>query len=300
MKIYIPFIFILVFSLACNQGAVTSDAYGNFEAEEFAVSPDLGGRLLFFVPKEGVSLDSGAIVAVVDTTQLHLKIKQIESTMSAIRKKLPDEASQVAVFDERLAKLGVEEIRAQNLVKANAAPQKQLDDVQAEIEIAKKKKRAAVLGLNVQTQGMLAETEPLQIQLQQTRDLLQKSWIINPVSGVVLTTYVQPTEMVQPGRPLYKIASLNPIILRAYVTGSQMPKLSLGQEVSVLTDVGNGALKSNTGIVSWISSEAEFTPKIIQTREERANQVYAVKILVPNDGSLKIGMPAEVNFGKGK
>lgn len=281
---------------ACNGNADKADAYGNFEADEITVSAEASGKIIYFKAVEGTMLKSGEEVGLIDTVQLYLRKKQLEASLNAIRKKLPNEAAQLAVFDERIEKLNKEVSRLEKLVAANAAPSKQLDDLRAELEVTKRQRAATASTLGTQTQGMLAELEPMHFQLLQIEDQLAKSHIVNPIDGTVLTKMVNESEMTGAGRPLYQIASLNPLILKAYVSEDMLTQFKIGDEVSVKTDAENGEMTTHSGKVTWVSSEAEFTPKIIQTRDERTTQVYAIKIDVENDGSLKIGMPGEVYF----
>lgn len=282
----------------CTGNGDKADAYGNFETDELTVSAETSGKLLVFDVEEGQVLKAGDLIAVVDTTQLYLKKMQVQASIAAVRKKLPNEAAQLAVFDQRMEKLNTEIIRIGKLVEANAAPSKQLDDLKAELDVTMKQRSATASTLGTQTQGMLAEIDPLKFQLMQIEDQLRKSYIYNPVNGTVLTTLAKASELTMQGRPLYKIASLDPLTLRAYVSGDMLRQVKIGDTVTVNTDAPDGNMKSSEGTVTWISSETEFTPKIIQTRDERTTQVYAMKIDVPNDGSLKIGMPAEVEFAK--
>mgnify|MGYP002632532874 FL=1 len=287
---------ISIFLSSCSGSGAKADAYGNFETDELTVSAETSGKLIQFNVEEGSYIKAGTIVGVIDTTQLHLKKKQLEAGITAISKKLPNEAAQLAVFNERIITLNHEIERVTKLVESKAAPSKQLDDMNAELEVTLKQKAAMASTLSTQTQGMLAEIEPLRYHVMQLEDQLKKSSIRNPIDGEVLTTLLQKGELAMQGRPLYKIASLNPLILRAYVSGDMLTSIKIGDVVSVFTDNSNESLKESEGKITWISSEAEFTPKIIQTRDERTSQVYAMKIEVSNDGSLKIGMPAEIQF----
>lgn len=292
----------LMFSLlgllaGCTGNGDKADAYGNFETDELTVSAETSGKLLVFNVEEGQVLEAGDLIAVIDTTQLYLKKMQVQASIAAVRKKLPNEAAQLAVFDQRMEKLNTEIIRIGKLVEANAAPSKSLDDLKAELGVTMKQRSATASTLGTQTQGMLAEIDPMKFQLMQIEDQLRKSYIYNPINGTVLTTLAKASELTMQGRPLYKIASLDPLTLRAYVSEDMLSQVKIGDKVTVNTDAPDGTMKSSEGTVTWISSEAEFTPKIIQTRDERTTQVYAMKIDVPNDGSLKIGMPAEVGFG---
>ena len=293
--IYLSFIGLLA---SCTGSGEKADAYGNFETDELTVSAQASGKLLVFNAEEGQDLNADALVAVIDTTQLYLKKEQVKATIDAVRKKLPNEAAQLAIFDQRMDKIKTEIARVQKLVDANAAPSKQLDDLKAELDGTMKQRAATASTLGTQTQGMLAEIDPMRFQLMQIEDQLRKSYIYNPINGSVLTTLAKAGEMTMTGKPLYKIASLDPLVLKAYVSEDMLGEVKIGDKVTVNTDAPAGTTKSAEGTVTWISSEAEFTPKIIQTKDERTTQVYAMKIDVPNDGSLKIGMPAEVEFEK--
>ena len=298
-KLILPVLIAITLS-ACSGSGDNADAYGNFESDELTVSAESSGKLTSFTVREGQQLEAGVLVAVIDTTQLYLRKKQIQASIAAIRTKLPNEAVQLAVFSERIEKLNGEIIRVSALVKAGAAPSKQLDDLQSELDVTIKQKIAAASTLSTQTQGMLAEMDPMRYQQMQLEDQLRKSYLYNPLMGTVLTTMVNEGELVMHGKALYKITSLDPLVLRAYVSGDMLSQVKIGDQVGVTTDGPDGTLEEIEGTVIWISSEAEFTPKIIQTRDERTTQVYAMKIDVPNNGKLKIGMPAEVRFTRDK
>jgi HlyD family secretion protein len=299
MKLQLILLTSFVFAISsCSKKEDQADAYGNFETDELTVSAESTGKLILFNAREGEELEAGEIVAMVDTIQLFLKKRQLESTIEAITKKLPNEAAQLAVFDEKINKLKIEVRRVESLVQGNAAPAKQLDDIKTELAVVIKQKEAAASGLSTQTLGMLAEKLPIQFQLRQMEDMLNKSYVRNPIKGTVLTTLVKQGEIAVQGRALYKIAPLDPLILRAYLSEDLLTSIKIGDKVSVMTDGPNGVLEESEGRITWISNEAEFTPKIIQTRDERTTQVYAIKVSVPNSGKLKIGMPAEVFIKK--
>ncbi|MCB0760719.1 MAG: HlyD family efflux transporter periplasmic adaptor subunit [Flavobacteriales bacterium] len=293
MKIF-NIVFVAISLVSCSKGDIEADAYGNFEVDELTVSAETGGKLLSFIPIEGQHIEAGEPVAVIDTLQLFLKKKQVEASMEALQQKLPNEAAQLAVYDERISKLRAEIERVAALVAASAAPSKQLDDLNSELLITEKQRNAVSSNLTTQSQSLLAELEPMKYQLLQLEDQISRAVVNNPISGTVLTTLVKSGELAAPGRALYQIASLDPIVLRAYVTEDLLSNVQLGGVVTVKTDGADGQMVDHKGTVTWISSEAEFTPKMIQTRDERTTQVYAVKINVPNNGGIKIGMPAEV------
>lgn len=286
----------VVFLAACEKKAPKSDAYGNFEAREIIVSAEANGKLLVFDVEEGKVLKTNEVVGIVDTVQLYLKKKQIEASIGTIASKTQDVPSQVAVLQEQRRNLVREQKRVKSLLEENAATTKQMDDIEGSIEQIDKQILATSTKINTQNQGILSEKAPMRVSIEQINDQLTKSYVRNPLSGTVLTKMAEASEIVNNGKPLYKIADLKNMILRVYVSGNQLPKLKIGQIAKVLVDAGNGKTRQLKGKISWISAQAEFTPKTIQTREERVNMVYAVKIQVKNDGALKIGMPAEVNF----
>lgn len=290
-------LFILLFA-ACNRKEDGADGYGNFESTEVIVSAEATGRILTFNVEEGMALTANALVGGIDSVQLNLRKAQLGANIKAVLSKRPDVNPQLEVIRQQIATQQKERQRIQNLLKAKAATAKQLDDINAAIAVLEKQYASTASSLNTQVSGITSETQPLQLQVEQVQEQLAQSRIINPVAGTVLTKYVEKGEVVNYGKPLYKIADLHTMYLRAYVSGSQLPQLKTGQQVTVQTDMPDGSLKSWPGTVSWIAAEAEFTPKTIQTREERVQLVYAVKVRVQNDGSLKIGMPGEFRLSK--
>ncbi len=311
-KKYIPVLMAIAALYSCNGNDMKHDATGVFEADEIIVSAELGGKILSFNAEEGDTLSSGSIAAVIDATNLNLQKEQVEASIKALREKTNDVEPQIRLLEEQilvqqsqLATLEKEKLRFEKLVKADAATPKQLDDIEAQLDLVRKQvnvtqQQIAVQRSQVGTQNrsVLSEEKPLQIRAAQLEDQVSRSNVINPVGGTVLITYVHAGEVTGPGKPLYKIADLSYVLLRAYITGQQLAQVKLGQQVSVLVDDGAKTFKTYSGTISWISEKAEFTPKTIQTKEERANLVYAVKIKVPNDGYLKIGMYGEVLFKK--
>ncbi len=297
--------------LACRKSAPTADAYGNFEANELIVSAEASGRLLAFSVEEGQTLPRGALVGAIDSVQLRLRREQLQASIRAVVAKSPAVGAQLAVYErqtaslqQQLITLDREKRRVENLLKSDAATPKQLDDLNAQIEavnrqmdVVGEQKSASNAVLSTQKGGLLAEALPLQKQIAQMDDQLAKCSIVNPVAGTVLVTYARAGEVTAFGKPLYKIANLDTLILRAYIAGDQLGNVKIGQPVTVLIDAPEGKSREFTGKVTWISGKAEFTPKVIQTKEERVNLVYPMKIAVPNpDGALKIGMPAEVKW----
>lgn len=282
--------------IACNNNDKSFDASGSFEAEETIISSEVAGNIKLFDIEEGQTLKAGQELGYIDSLQLYLKKKQLEAQISAVLSKKPDISVQMASLQEQLRIAIREQKRFEKLVESDAATKKQLDDIDSQVKILRKQIQAQKSSLEISTAGINKNALPLSLQIEQIEDQLNKCVIINPVNGTVLTKYSMVNEMASPGKPLYKIADLSTIILRAYITGNQLPQVKLNQAVKVLTDDGNGGFKEDEGVITWINDKAEFTPKTIQTKDERANMVYAIKIKVKNDGSYKIGMYGEVKF----
>jgi HlyD family secretion protein len=284
------------FFSACAGNKNEYDASGTFEAIETIVSAEATGVIKKFTVEEGADLTENQVVGYIDSTQLYLKKRQLQAQVNAVLSKRPNVAAQIAALQEQLKQAEREQQRITNLLKADAATQKQLDDATAQVSIIRKQITAQESSLGITSRSISEESSPLSIQIAQIDDQLAKSKIVNVVKGTVLTKYAEVNEMAVSGKPLYKIADLSSITLRAYVTGDQLPALKIGQNVTVLIDAAEGRQKEYAGTIQWISNKAEFTPKTIQTKDERANLVYAVKIRVKNDGLIKIGMYGEVKF----
>ena len=290
MKNYILAVSIITTTLfSCGKDNGKADGYGNFEATEITISAENNGKLIQFNVNEGDKLKKDQFVGFIDTVQFALKREQLVVSKSVVSSKSKGVLSQISVLKSKLKTARINKVRIENLIKDNAGTQKQLDDVSGEIDVIKSQIRS----VEIQNAPVVNELKNIDVQLKQIDDQIKKSKIINPVNGTVLTKYAEPNEITAFGKPLYKIADLSTMELRVYVSETQLPDVKIGQEVSVKID-GVDTMKSYKGVVSWIASEAEFTPKIIQTKEERVALVYAAKINVVNDGSLKIGMPAEM------
>jgi len=286
---------LILFAVACrNENSF--DASGSFEAVETIISAEANGVIKEFNIEEGQTLESGRFIGYIDSVQLFLKKKQLETQMIALLAKKPNIPVQLSALQEQLKTAEFEQKRISNLVKSDAATTKQLDDVNAQIEIIKKQIDAQKSTLVISSEGINKDIQPLQVQIEQLEDQLNKCKIINPIKGTVLTKYAELNEMAIIGKALYKIADLSTIILRVYISANQLPQVKLNQSVKVHTDDGSGGFREDEGTITWISDKAEFTPKTIQTKEERANMVYAVKIKMKNDGTYKIGMYGEINF----
>jgi HlyD family secretion protein len=300
----------LAFLSACSSSQLKHDAAGIFEADEVIVSSELGGKILHFKVNEGDLLKKDSVVAIIDALPVSLQQQQLEASVKALSEKTQNVEpqikllkEQIAVQETQLANLLHEKSRIESLIKADAATTKQLDDINFQIESAKKQisvtqQQIAVQINNVQTQNraILSETNPLQKQIAQLRDKEQRASITNPLDGTVLTKYAMEGEITSAGKALYKVADLSTLILRTYISGTQLSEIKLGQTVKVFIDEGEKKYKEYSGTITMISNKAEFTPKTIQTKDERANLVYAVKVLVKNDGYLKIGMYGEIQF----
>lgn len=281
---------------SCNSGKNGADAYGVFEATEIIVSSENNGKLLYFDVEEGKTYQKGEEVGCIDTFQLYLQIKQLESSIKAAMARRPDMPTQVRALQEKLTTLEKEQLRVANLVEANAASTKQLDDINSEINITRSQIEATKSSLNMQSQSILEEVEAMRFQKLQLEDAFAKCKIKAPITGSVLKKYIEPNELVFQGKPLFKIADLTNMFIKVYVTEDMLSSLKLEQPAEIRMDAQEGSQKTFMGKISWISPKAEFTPKMIQTKKERVNLVYAVRIAFENDGSAKIGMPGDVVF----
>ena len=283
----------------CQQNAPRSDAYGNFEATATLISSQTNGQLLFLQVEEGNHVPEGELVAIVDTTQLDLQRKQVIASMNTLPKKLRNTLADIEVLKNQKANVIRERDRVERLLSKKAATPKQLDDLNGQIDVIDRQIEAIRSQTEISNRGILAEKEPLLAQLDVINEKIRRAYIYNPVSGTVLTKLAEPFEVLGMGSPLYRIGDLDTMTLRFYADAIQLQSLKLGQRVQVLTDKGEAGYDETEGVITWIAEEAEFTPKTIQTKEDRVNLVYAIKASVPNpSGLIKMGMPAEVNFTK--
>lgn len=288
---------ILLLLNSCQTGDKRADAYGNFESDEITISSEVNGKLLIFTIKEGAHVSRNETVGLVDTLQLYLQKRSLQASIQALKSKTTDVQSELDVWEGKKKNLEREHKRAKNLLENDAATQQQVDDLRGELEVVNRQSRATEIRLKKSNAGILSEIKPLEWRIRQIEDQILKSKLINPVEGTVLAKYVEQNEVVNFGRPLYKIADMDRVYLRAYLSETQLHAVKLGQRVKVAIDAGD-EMKEFPGTVTWISEVAEFTPKVIQTKEERVNLVYAMKIFVENDGSIKLGMPGEVWIDK--
>lgn len=281
---------------ACGSSQSEFDATGNFEADEVIVSAEAAGKIVKLEAKEGAELKANTIVGLIDTTQLYLRKKQLQYSIKAVMARMPNATVQLAAIREQIETAQHEKTRIANLLKDDAATKKQMDDITAQLDLLQRQYEATQSTLQVTTASLQGETLPLKAQLEQVQDQIVKSSIKNPIDGTVLTQYAMQDEVTSPGKAIYKLADLSTLTLRAYLSGNQLAEVKLGQQVNVLVDAADGGYKTYKGTITWVSDKAEFTPKTIQTKEERANLVYAIKIGVKNDGYLKLGMYGEVKF----
>ncbi|MFV0419728.1 MAG: HlyD family secretion protein [Dysgonomonas sp.] len=287
---------VLIFFSACGGGNGDYDASGVFETTEVMVSAEANGKIMQFDLQEGQEVSPEITIGYIDTTQLYLKKMQLLTSMKSVKARYTDVPRQIASVKQQIATQKNELKRFENLVKSNAANQKQVDDINAQILVLEKQLAAQTETLENSNKGITEESSGLDIQVAQIDDQIHKSIITSPIKGTILSKYVEQGELAAQGRALFKVADMDNMILRAYVTASQLSDVKIGQGVTVFSDFGDKEKKEYSGTVMWISDKSGFTPKTIQTRDERANSVYAVKIAVKNDGYLKRGMYGEVKF----
>jgi HlyD family secretion protein len=296
MNKYILVSVVACISLSCSTKEFKYDASGTFEATEVMVSSEATGFLESFNIREGSSLKQGEYLGYVDTVPLYLKKLQILTAQKAVQSRKPNVATQISATKEQIAKAELEKTRVENLFKDNVATQKQLDDAISLVNVLKKNLDAQISSLNISVNSLSEESATYEVQVAQLDYQLSKCKIINPIDGVVLNKYSEEKELVYSGKPLYKIADMKNMFIRVYVVSNQLENIRTGQSAKVFVE-RNGEEKVYHGTVSWISSKAEFTPKTIQTQDERQNLVYAVKIALENsDGLLKTGMYGDVRF----
>ena len=281
---------------ACSSNLKNFDASGMFEATEVIVSAETNGKILALNIREGQQVETLQLIGIVDTTQLYLQKIQLQQSKKQSGARKQDVATQLAALEEQLAYQQREKIRIEKLIEAKAGNAKLLDDINAQIAIVQRQIAATKENLEKNNQGVSDNAGLIDAQIDAINDQLAKAYIKSPIAGTVLVKYAEAGEVTAMGRPLFKVADLENLYLRAYVTSSQLTQIQLNQKVKVFSDFGEKERRTYNGTISWISSEAEFTPKTIQTKDERANLVYAIKILIINDGFLKIGMYGDVKL----
>lgn len=290
MKNILPILIVLTL-FSCNKQDNQADAYGNFEATEITISAESNGKIEFLNLDEGMQLEKNAVIGQIDTVQLYLNKQQLIASKSTIYSKSANVLSQRNVVQEQLKTAKIEQNRITTMFNESAATKRQVDEITGKVKVLQQQ----INSVETQNAPIVNEVKSIDVQIEKINDQLKKSKIINPVKGTVLAQYAEPNEITAFGKPVYKIADLSEMTLRVYFSETQLSSIKVGQEVNVSIDEKDGT-KAYKGKISWISSSAEFTPKIIQTKEERVNLVYSVKVIVKNDGSLKIGMPAEVKL----
>ncbi len=286
-------LFIAVLIIAgCSNKTGQADAYGNFEATEVMVSAETSGRIIKFNITEGTETDQGTVIALIDTTLFHLQKAEIDAGMKSVRARLNSITAQNGILEQQIANLNVNVTRIDNMLKDEAATKKQLDDLTGQVAVLQKQ----ISANNTQRASVAAELYSLESKKATLDEQIRRCTVKSPLKGTVIEKYSEEGEMTATGKPLVKVADLSLMRLRVYVSGAQLGSIKTGQQCSVRIDDGKKGYTSFTGIVSFISGKAEFTPKIIQTKEERVTLVYAVLIDVQNDGSMKSGMPGEAIF----
>ncbi len=280
---------ILISLISCSKNNDKADGYGNFEATEVTISAEANGKINYLKLEEGDILEPNTVVGLVDTTQLYFNKQQLIASKASINSKSKNVLSQINVLKEQLKTTLIEQKRIQNMFAENAATKRQVDEIIGKVNVLNEQ----IKSVKTQDAPIINDIKSIDVQIEKINDQIKKSKIENPIKGTVLAKYTEPNEVTSFGKPLYKIADISEMNLRVYISETQLAQIKVGQNVTVKIDAKD-RMKSYPGTISWIASSAEFTPKIIQTKEERANLVYAVKIKVKNDGSLKIGMPAEM------
>ena len=280
---------ILISLISCSKNNDKADGYGNFEATEVTISAEANGKINYLKLEEGDILEPNTVVGLVDTTQLYFNKQQLIASKASINSKSKNVLSQINVLKEQLKTTLIEQKRIQNMFVENAATKRQVDEIIGKVNVLNEQ----IKSVKTQDAPIINDIKSIDVQIEKINDQIKKSKIENPIKGTVLVKYTEPNEVTSFGKPLYKIADISEMNLRVYISETQLAQIKVGQNVTVKIDAKD-EMKSYPGTISWIASSAEFTPKIIQTKEERANLVYAVKIKVKNDGSLKIGMPAEM------
>lgn len=286
----------LLAALASCGGKTDYAAEGSFEADEVTVSAESTGRILSFDVQEGDDVEEGQMVGAIDSIQIYLQTLQLEKQETSVRNNRPDVGKQIAALQDQIAKAEKEKARVESLFNDGAATSKQLDDADSQLAILKSQLDATRTALSNSAASVDANSSAIELQTAQAQERLLKCRIISPIKGKVLAKYAQAGEMAVAGKPLMKVADIERMYLRAYFTSDQLADLKLGQEVKVVADFGADQQRAFQGRVTWISEESEFTPKNIQTKDSRANLVYAVKIAVQNDGTLKIGFSGKVEL----
>jgi HlyD family secretion protein len=297
LKFILPMVILLTASCKGDKG--DTEASGRFEADEIVISSELSGKIVQMWAQEGSIVKAGESIALIDTVQLYLQKQRLLAAIESIKARKVDVSKQISALNQQIDHLTSERERAQRLLLSNAGNAKTVDDLDSQILTLKKQREAQLSTLEKGNSAADREVESLKIQIAQTEDMLSKSLIKSPSDGNILVKYASKGEISMPGKPLFKMADMESMTLRAYIGANQLSIIKVGDTVEIVTGFDNQTIKSYEGVVEWVSGEAEFTPKSIQTKEERSNLVYAVKIAVKNDGYLKIGMYGDVKLKGG-
>lgn len=279
-----------MFLISCADGKKNKDATGVFEATEVIVSAESAGKLIRLEVHEGQQLKKDEILGLVDTVQLSLQKMQLRASQLSLLASKPDVPSQVGAIEKEIEKLEFEKQRTQKLLEGDVATQKQLDDIQSQLDVLRARLKAQKKSLGSSVDALDAQHDAMEVQMDQLNDQIARCQIKSPIEGSVLVKYTEQGEFVNLGKPLFKVADMEQMTLRAFVTAEQLKELQINQKVIVLAEFGAEENREYEGEITWISDKSEFTPKTIQTQDERANLVYAIKVSVKNDGYLKIGM----------
>lgn len=285
------FLSLIIILGACPNNKTKSDAFGNFETDEVIISSENSGRIMLTAFNEGEKVNKGAVMAITDTLNLVLQRNQLMAQKGSILAQKAGLYASIGVSDQQITNIQKDQIRIQKMLAEGAATPKQMDDIDGQIALTGKQKKA----YSAQISAIEKNAEAIEAQIAVLNDKIATSVVKAPISGIILEKYAQTGELATPGKSLYKMANIDNLILRVYISGTQLTQIQTGKQVKVMID-GKEGIKEIAGVVEWISPEAEFTPKIIQTREERVKLVYAAKVRVQNDGSLKLGMPGEIKF----
>ena len=276
---------------ACSNNKTKSDAFGNFETDEVIISSENSGKIIMTAFSEGQTVEKGDVMAITDTANLVLQRSQLMAQKASVLAQKAGLFASIAVSDQQITNVQKDQVRIKKMLADGAATPKQMDDIDGQIALTGKQKKA----YSAQIAAIEMSAEAVDAQIAVLNDKIGTSVVRAPISGIILEKYAETGELAMPGKSLYKMANVDTLILRVYISGPQLTQIKTGKAVKVMIDANEG-LKEMAGTVEWISPEAEFTPKIIQTREERVKLVYAAKVRVPNDGSLKLGMPGEIKF----
>lgn len=287
----ILFLSLILILGACSNNKTKPDAYGNFETDEVIISSENNGKILLTAFKEGEKVSQGAVMDIIDSANLVLQRSQLIAQKESVLAQKAGLYAQLAVSDQQIVNVQKDQVRIKKMLADGAATPKQMDDIDGQIALTGKQKKA----YSAQIAAIEMSAAAVDAQIAVLNDKIGTSVVKAPISGIILEKYAETGELAMPGKSLYKMANVDTLILRVYISGPQLTQIKIGKAVKVMIDTNEG-LKEIAGTVEWVSPEAEFTPKIIQTREERVKLVYAVKIRVPNDGSLKLGMPGEIKF----